>query len=389
MKANPGGKIPIDAIIGRAQIIEVIWDTLEQQSVIKTAERRIGKTTIATKMLGEPREGWAPIFQDLERYHTANDFAVSVYRHIDSFLSGKQRVARRAKELFKTLGGGEVSGVFKIPTLQPSAWKDILTCSIQDLSKDREDKDDRLLFLWDEMPYMLEHIRDREGEATALEVLDVLRGLRQEFDLRMVITGSIGIHHVLQTLSKKAAASVNDLYQIEIPPLTQNAAAELANKLIRGEALPCENPEEVAAIIAQETDGFAFYIHHVVKALKMKGCQVTEQSARDIVSEHLTDDNDPWELHYFRKRLVDYYPNDEKTTCLILDELSLRNEPMPPNDLMEYLKNVSVFDDRERLLELLKSLVQDHYLKREPSGNYRFRFSLIKRWWSLSRGLSS
>ena len=50
MKANPGGKIPIDSIDGRERTIEIIWDTLEQQSVIKTAERRIGKTCIAEMM---------------------------------------------------------------------------------------------------------------------------------------------------------------------------------------------------------------------------------------------------------------------------------------------------------------------------------------------------
>lgn len=125
----------------------------------------------------EPRKGWRPIFQDLEQYHTANDFAVSVYRQVESFLSKKQKAARRAKELFRGLGGTEIGGVFKLPKLESTAWKDILTCSIRDLCKEREDSDEHLLFLWDEMPYMLEHIRDREGEATALEVLDVLRGL--------------------------------------------------------------------------------------------------------------------------------------------------------------------------------------------------------------------
>lgn len=117
MRANPGGKISVDAVIGRDEVIELIWDTLKQQSVHQTAERRIGKTTIIEKMVAEPRAGWRPVFQDLEQYHTANDFALSVYRQIDGFLSGRKRAARRAMEFFRSMGGTEVSGIFKLPTL--------------------------------------------------------------------------------------------------------------------------------------------------------------------------------------------------------------------------------------------------------------------------------
>ena len=46
MKANLGGQINIKAVVGRDQLIRQIWDTITQQSVVMTAERRIGKTTI-------------------------------------------------------------------------------------------------------------------------------------------------------------------------------------------------------------------------------------------------------------------------------------------------------------------------------------------------------
>ena len=128
MKANPGGQIDLRDVIGRDQIIEQIWDTLEHQSIRMNAERRIGKTTIIRKLEAEPRSGWVPIFQDLEQYHTARDFAVAVYREVDRFLSMHKRGARRAKELLKSLGGTEVGSVLKLPDLAGDApWKDILS----------------------------------------------------------------------------------------------------------------------------------------------------------------------------------------------------------------------------------------------------------------------
>ena len=68
MKANPGGQIDSSEVVGRDELIEQIWDTLDQQSIRMNAERRIGKTTIIKKLCAEPRSGWVPIFQDLEQY---------------------------------------------------------------------------------------------------------------------------------------------------------------------------------------------------------------------------------------------------------------------------------------------------------------------------------
>ena len=50
MKANPGGTITGEAILGREEEIASIWDTLEKRSVILTAERRVEKTCVLRKM---------------------------------------------------------------------------------------------------------------------------------------------------------------------------------------------------------------------------------------------------------------------------------------------------------------------------------------------------
>ena len=145
MKANPGGNIDTKWVIGRADIIELLWGTLEQQSVLKTAERRIGKTTISKKMQAEPPEGWFSVLQDLEQYHTAEEFAVSVYLVVDEFLSTRGKVARRAKEFIDVIRDSEIGGT-KISKRQ-SSWKEILTKSIADLTEERSADDQRLVFL--------------------------------------------------------------------------------------------------------------------------------------------------------------------------------------------------------------------------------------------------
>ena len=85
-------------------MIQLIWDILEQQSIVITAERRIGKTTVIKKLKAKPRPGWIPVFQDLEECHTASEFAMAVYKEVHQFLSSKEKVARWANEWLAALG---------------------------------------------------------------------------------------------------------------------------------------------------------------------------------------------------------------------------------------------------------------------------------------------
>ncbi len=396
MKANPGGQIDPKGVIGRDEIIEQIWDTIEHQSICMNAERRIGKTTIIKKLLAEPRSGWIPIYQDLEKIETALGFAEAVYIDVDQYLSTRKRTVRRAREFLESIGGTEIGGKLKLPKFERNApWREILSKSIEDLVEAREKHGERPLFLWDEVPYMLDKIGKREGKNVAMDVLDVLRSLRQEEDtqgLRMILTGSIGIHHVIHSLKSQGHASspLNDTYPLEVFPLTTEFAEELVGQLLTGEKINTQNPAGVAYAIADISDCFPFYIQHIVKALKMKLAmqQVTPDMVESIVNEQLLNDHDPWDMRHFRTRILEYYGKvDEITVLSILDSVAVRENPVSVSDLLSELKNLGKPVELEHLRDILKLLSQDHYLTRNDQGNYHFKFPLIKRWWKLDREL--
>lgn len=389
MKANPGGQIDLKSVVGRDHLIQQIWEIVEQQSLVITAERRIGKTTVMKKMAAEPHRGWMPVYQDLENCHTAVDFAMSVYKEVHLFLGDKGKLTRRSKEFLEKLGGIEISGIIKLPERSAASWKDLLTRAIEDLIHEN-DEGTKLLFLWDEMPFMLMNIRNGEGEQTAMQVLDHLRWLRQTHsDLRMIITGSIGLHHVLTSLKEKnyANSPVNDMLAVDVPPLAEGDAAHLADLLILGEALKSPDRGMAAAAIAREADCFAFYVHHIVRGLKMQGWDASPESVAKVVTQHLLDANDPWQLIHYRERISTYYPNDQKAVTLVLDQLASQEEAAAVNVLLSMLKAAMPFDDRDSLIRLLSLMERDHYLKRDEAGHYHFRFPLIRRWWKMNRGL--
>ncbi|WP_242482466.1 hypothetical protein [Thiocystis violacea] len=99
-------------------------------------------------------------------------------------------------------------------------------------------------------------------------------------------------------------------------------------------------PAERAAAIAHLADGFPFYIHHIVKALKYAAGAAPAGAVAVSI-----------------------------------------------NELLAEGRAAGTLDDRERLIDLLRLMEQDQDLAPDANGDYRFRFPLLQRWWRLARGL--
>jgi hypothetical protein len=394
MKAAPGGQLPVQDIFGRDAFIAEIWRILDRNSIRMEAERRIGKTSILHKMAAEPPAGWEPVSLDLEKVHSAAEFAEQICLKVRERLSFWKRQGDRLQAFLESLRGGEVGG-FKFPEKRdrPNGyWKTLLSESIEDLVEQQTAAGKRVVFLFDEMPWMLAAIADpkRDGEQTAMEVLDVLRSLRQSpttgHGFRMVLCGSIGLHHVLGTLKQLGYKNqpVNDMETVDVPPLDRPDATELANRLLVGEGLTAD--PDAAAAIADQTGGFPYYIHWIVSELRMLGRSVTQGEIDLVVKKLLTAPHDPCDLQHFKKRIAAYYPGEEKVALAVLDHAAFFDGPLSQADLINVAKAAGATDDN-RVRELLRLLAVDHYLIRDTEGRYAFRHTLLRRWWVIEQGL--
>jgi hypothetical protein len=386
MKANPGGVIDPRNVYGRDRLIATLWDRLDQLCVLMNAERRIGKTSVLRKMAMEPAPGWFPVLLDLEKFHSAEEFAVAVYEQVQQYLGRWKKVANVARKIYEE---HEFEQFKRTTGRRP--WKALLTAAIHDLVSEKQDL--RPVFLWDEVPYMIDHIRRVDGEQAAVEVLDALRSLRQEHpSLRMVFCGSIGLHHVLDSIrdGKMSSEPVNDMHPVEVPPLDRDDAVRLASDLLRGENLRASDPRKSAEFIAEEADFFPFYIHHIVAGLRHEGLPAEPDIICNLVCRQLVDANDPWDLGHYRSRIPAYYSKAKSSQLvgLILDALATSLHPLAVSQLQVAVNAQSAeFDNRDELVRILRLMERDHYLLRDLDGRVRFRFPLIRRWWTLDRGL--
>lgn len=389
MRANPGGTIAPTDVIGRDALARTIWRALERQSVILSAERRMGKTTVIGKMRAEAPSSMLALYHDLEGIRSPHQFVNVVLEDVDRYLDKMARAATRARGFLAQIGGAELGGL-KIPEVAARHWREVLVRVIDDLV---EHQDRSVVLFWDEIPLMLHDIRQDHGEATAMQLLDTLRSARQMHrQLRMVFTGSIGLHHVLTSLRRTGYANdpTNDMAIIDVPPLSLPDAAFLAQRLLEDEGIEVEDITATARAIAEAVDGNAFFIHHVVDRMVAQQHTANPTNVQRVVTGFLTDDQDPWHLSHYRERIGTYYTPDEVPSALhILDILADAPKPLSFARLFDLVKSRFATDDDEMARHVLMLLRRDHYVVQTTAGAYAFRFPLIARSWRYQRGIGS
>jgi hypothetical protein len=380
MKANPGGAIAPAEVMGRDKLIVDLWGILEQQSVILSAERRMGKTSVIKKMQAEATSDKLPIYRDLEDVKSPLEFVEKVFKDVEDYLTGFNRTAKKTRGLLKHLGGAEFSG-FKLPEIAAPHWKALLTETIADLV---ENQDRRVILFWDEVPYMLDNI----GDAAAMELLDTLRSIRQMYPaVRMVYTGSIGLHHVLGVLRKAGYTNdpINDMYVQDVRPLSAKDATNLARKLLEGEKIQTPDIQGSAVFIADELSNIPFYIHHLIVKLKLRGVSGDIPAIQKIIVDCLDDPLNPWKMEHYRERLDSYYDDKQRPYALnLLDILAVANGSLSFDELFGGIKQESETQDKEIARKVLRLLEQDYYIYKQDS-KYLFRYPLIQKYWKSLR----
>ncbi len=390
IRANPGGEIAPSEVFGRSRLIEQLWRILARQSLVLCAERRMGKTCVVKKMVKEAPENYLTVYRDLEGVRSPIEFVETIFQDVERNLSNLKRLAEGTRQLVIQLGGTEIGGMIKLPEVVAPHWKSLLMKTLEDLVKQQESKDRTVIFFWDEMPLMLYNIKKRQGEEAAMEVLDTLRSLRQMFpQLRMVFTGSIGLHNVLTSLKRAGYANdpTNDMKTEDVPPLLLADAENLALRLLDGEDILTTNRHATADAITKNVDGIPYFIHHVIDQLVMKNSLASVEKVEEIVNSYLLDPHDPWHLRYYRERIDTYYTDIEIPLALgVLDILAVK-QPLIFGDLFEQLQIETDNPNKEQTRKILTLLECDHYIIRDDGG-WHFRFPLIQRYWQMHRGLA-
>ncbi len=397
-----GEKSVIDkGIYGREKLIRGIWKTLKTDSLVFTAERRIGKTTVLKELRNNPVGNAIVIYSDVEKVTSPLGFVEAIVNSVDEYLTKKQLAISWLRNLRTELGGVDVAGVCKIPESRANSWQLLLERTLRTVCENQKQK--RLVFLWDEMPYMLQKldkfcVNGASDKSIALSVLDTLRALRSEYEnLRVIYTGSIGLHHVINQLKRHGLSSdpTNDMIDIEIGPLSMNDAIEMIDELLLLEGVSAR--KNVTLKIAESTDCVPFYIRRVIAMIVLRGEDPTENYIDKLVVDTLTSAGDPWKMQHFVDRLDVYYSGTvtdsdsleiqlHHIARIVLNHIANSQVPQSTMECVNAIASQVKYSSRLTIEDLMRDLRKDFYLVLDSDGNYDYKFPLLRRWWLLNQG---
>lgn len=383
---NPGGFLGVEGIVGRDAEVARYWEVLARQSLVLSAERRIGKTYILKKMEAGSHEAFLTFYQDLERVHSITELIGQLYRTVEKHLPKLKRARSKFIRGWNALSAQRIEEL-SLPTTSAN-WKALLELAVND-ALDLADDDQMVVFMWDEFPLMLYNLIEREGADRAIELLDLLRSLRQtrSRQLRFLFTGSIGLHLILKRLRREGNANspVNDTMQETVPPMNSADIRELGARLAKALRTPPVDEEAIISRAIGHVGGFAFHLHHVFDRLNQLGRPATPEDVDHVANALSSGDSDPADLGNGIERLHRYYASEDVPVCLgILDVLATSEAPLDLTTIANLVRHAKpeVTDEQVRHASLL--LKQDHYLTSDE-GRHAFRWGLVKRWWKANR----
>ncbi len=360
---------------------------LEGQSLVLTSERPIGKTCVIRKMKEDcVTPDVVCVLNDLEALNSPQEFVEAVYKDIESLLPRADRAQLKFHRLLSKLGGFEVHNI-KIPDLTPH-WKNLLFALAEDLF---ENSQRVIVFFWDELPLFIHKVSKTSGESAAMEMLDALRSLRQRHNrLRMVFTGSVGLHLVVKALRLGGYVNdpTNDMQIVEVCPLDEPDGMSLAAQLIEGEGIELPASAALARAVSEAAGHIPYYIHCLVAHMSGSNVPISVASVQQHINSLIRNPNDPAHFRYYRERLDVYYSPEEKVIALAaLDALALSDQSQAFGDLFNLVRHRFPEATSESVRNTLSLLAKDHYISRPADARgYGFRYPIVRQWWKFERG---
>ena len=348
-------------------------------SLLLSAPRRIGKSSLAKRLIGEKQQqGWKCVYIDLEETTTEEGFLRLV---IESFKKNgiwKQLTEGMSKGVATLLDRIEkvtIGGVVDLNIGKREEQEDLYK-NLKELIKHDEDT----FIVVDELTLFLGILNKSENGAEKVAfILNWLRSLRQvsRTNVRWLFCGSVGLRNF--TSAMNLGYTINDLMEFGLGELSREEAEGLLSGLCKSEDM--EMGEE---LINYTLDKLHWNIPYFIQVIFSKLAEeyedeVTKESI-DIAYNKLCSEN---YLSTWSERLSEYR-EFEVPARQILKSLSTQPAGMERDAMLNILmtgQDASKVEEIDYLLsKVLEMLENDGYILKMDSIR-AFRSPLLRDYW--------
>ena len=384
-----GGNVKLEDIVGRDKLVERIISTLLHTSVIINEIRRFGKTTFLRLLETKVPEDWICVRATVQDARTTTELIELTLQSIlnHAHIKDRNRIGKiileaghAAKNAKVSFNGLEFSLNSEHKTNAFSTFRSILNGIGKQLIKEGT----FMVIMWDEFPDAIRTIAEKEGKPAAEDIMKFFRARRENREMqniRWVLTGSIGIHHVLRSLS--GSDSINDVVTFSLDPLDSIYIRWMSKCLLLGINKDLNGSDRLADI----SGGIPFVLEMMIKYIRdfdVEAPQSAKEAERLLV-DSASDVNLGRNWAPLLERVDFYYGRHAKLAESVLDMIAAA--PMEQAMILELAKNRFSKPVNENTLDtVLGLLFEDHYLKYDIlSQLYSWKYEPLRIIWRARR----
>jgi uncharacterized protein len=387
------GQIPEPhELIGRGDFIDHLWRMLEGNNILLLAPRRFGKSGIMRHVFLNPRKGYLPLSFELEDVDSPEEFVWRVTKELlacdrtRAFLSKAKKLPSALMSWVKdNFEEAEFEGAkVKFKQSIREDWREAAKRMLMELEK----ADDTIIFLFDELPAMLDRIIEKQGDAAARDFLAWFRPIRlAQKDVlrrhRFIVAGSVGIDQILKKLG--ATDRLVDFTRLTVEPLDTESAGKLVHELAATFELTWDQPLS-AKLVELIGAPVPYFIHIFFSQLgqlpRSERTRLTPTDLECIYAERVLGPTCRNYFDHYRTRLKRYGTGGQNAALAVLRSVAGRERISRPALYDIYRKAHGRGASEQGFDDVMADLEYDWYLRLDPDTNeFYFRLKVMQDWW--------
>jgi len=358
-----------DDFFPREAFINRLWNRLAKHSLILSAPRRSGKSSVLTEMKNNTSSEYSFVYFNVEGASSEIEYFKML---VESLESNGLLDSKWHKGVLEYFDGIETRHI----TFRKNDFS--IRKFIDELSNNLN-SDNLIIIAIDEFSTFLAKLL-KSDEEKAKDFLDINRQLRQDEKIRkrfrFIYTGSVGLENIVEKLNYSKA--INDLDSIALKPFTKIESKGFLEELFEHSNMSADEGT-ISYIIKKVEWLMPFFIQIIFKHIEenCNDCVCTKEVV-DTAYENIFDLSNKKHFSHWQERLGETYSQKEKLFLLEVLTFTAKNIK---SDFLE-IENIKATHDLEATTRQYINLLEyDGYIVKD-ADNYRFVSPILREWWT-------
>lgn len=369
----------------RPILINKLWRKIESNSsIIISAPRRVGKTSLMRYMEDNPKDEYYVIYVITESVDSENKYYEAIVKGIlrcDS-INKKDKAIINIKNFienfYKSIDEVSAESIKINKNVEINYYEKFI-----EIMRSIDLQGCKLIIMIDEFAQTIQNIKEKEGVSNAIRLLQSNRALRQDSTInekfQFVYTGSISLESIARNMN--SSKFINDLDIVKVTPLTEKEAKKFIEKLLEGVEFSIDN-EIIQYMIYKIKWLIPFYIQLTLDKIQdiyyEDELNVINRQVVDLAIKNMIKENNRFSS--WSERLNVYKGNEYKFIMEILNLISIaENKNITLNEIYDLAVKYQLEDTYK---ELINTLIDDGYINKNHDENvYTFVSPILRMWW--------